>query len=145
MKIYDFEEKHRKELSEIYLESRRRYFTWLDQTQFRWADFSSDTEDEKIWVACKQDKALGFISIWSPENFIHHLYVHPDHTNKGIGGALLQHCVEQVDQPMRLKCMKQNVTALAFYRKKGWVVESEGHNEQADYYLMRWDNVDELP
>ena len=141
MNIYDFREKHRQTLSEIYLESRRRHFTWLDQSKFRLADFSFDTEDEKIWVACEEEKPMGFISIWLPENFIHHLYVHPDHTNKGIGGALLQHCVEQVNQPMRLKCMKQNVEAMAFYKRKGWVIESDGHNELTDYYLMKWDRV----
>jgi GNAT superfamily N-acetyltransferase len=141
MNIRDFEEKHRQALSEIYLESRRRHFTWLDQSRFRLADFSSDTEDEKIWVACNRENPLGFISIWLPEKFIHHLYIDPDHTNKGIGGALLQHCMDQVDHPLRLKCMKQNVAAMAFYIKKGWVIESEGHNEQTDYYLMKWDEV----
>lgn len=141
MKIYNFEEKYRQALSTIYLESRCKSFTWLDQSQFHLDDFSSDTEDEKIWVACFREKPLGFVSVWLPENFIHHLYVHPDHTNKGIGGALLQHCVERVKRPMRLKCMKQNVAATAFYKKKGWIIESDGQNEQADYYLMKWDNV----
>ncbi|WP_455221022.1 GNAT family N-acetyltransferase [Kaarinaea lacus] len=141
MNIQDFEEKYRQALSEIYLESRQRYFTWLDQSKFRHSDFSSDTNDERIWVACLQDKPLGFISVWMPENFIHHLYVHPDHTNKGIGGALLEHCKQQVNKPLWLKCMKQNVAAMAFYKKRGWLIESDGQNEQTDYYLMKWDKV----
>jgi len=141
MNIQDLEKNHLQALSDIYLRSRRKYFTWLDQSQFKLEDFSSDTEDERIWVAWEGTLPLGFISIWLPENFIHHLYVHPDHTNKGIGSALLQHCVEQLNQPMYLKCMKQNIEALAFYLKKGWVIETDGRNEQVDYYLMKWDRA----
>ena len=144
MDICDFEEKYREQLRQIYLESRRRHFTWLDQSRFSDQDFDSDTESERIWVALNKDIPLGFVSVWMPESFVHHLYVHPDHTNQGIGGMLLQDCVQRVNNPLRLKCMKQNLAALAFYRSKGWAIESDGHNEQTDYYLMKWDKANVL-
>jgi len=112
MDICNFEEKYREQLRQIYLESRRRHFTWLDQSRFSDQDFDSDTESERIWV---------------------------------IGGMLLQHCMERVKKPLRLKCMKQNLGAMAFYKNKGWAIESDGHNEQTDYYLMRWGNASKLP
>ena len=62
---------------------------WLDSKQFCLADFDIDVEGEQIWVALCKGKPVGFISIWEPENFIHHLYISPEYTRKGIGARLL--------------------------------------------------------
>ena len=63
-------------LAEIFLQVRRESFTWNDPGSFRLEDFAVETEGEAIYLA--QDAAgniAGFISVWEPENFVHHLFV----------------------------------------------------------------------
>ena len=88
MEITEFDPKHLEPLRQLYLESRAATFTWLDSQAYELSDFDRDTEGEEIWVAMESDEVVGFISIWSPDGFIHHLFVSPDYRNTGAGSRL---------------------------------------------------------
>jgi len=135
LKIREFVETDRPELQHIYLNSRKQTFYWLNTSLFGLTDFDKDTISEEIWLA--DDGILkGFIALWRPDNFIHHLYVHPQFLNKGIGKMLLAKVIEKATKPITLKCMVNNKNALAFYKSQGWRYESEGLNEGGQYYLL---------
>ncbi|MFY0663941.1 MAG: hypothetical protein JXQ97_04905 [Natronospirillum sp.] len=62
MEIKEFAPEFAAALSEIYLESRRSAFSWLDTSGFKLADFARDTDGERIWVCVKAGVVVGFIS-----------------------------------------------------------------------------------
>lgn len=88
--------------------------------------FARRTRDEEIHVAKCGGRIAGFVAVWRPESFIHHLYVDPHYQNRGIGKALLTLCEREYGRPLSLKCESANTRALAFYRRNGWVVEETG-------------------
>ena len=93
--------------------------------------------DLVIFLGENEDGAiLGFISVWEPDHFIHHLFVHPDHQRQGIGQLLLSSLYSWLALPYRLKCVAKNQVALAFYEKNGWVEVGRGVGEEGDYLLL---------
>lgn len=123
----------------IYLASRTVAFTWESPQGYQLGDFDRTTEDELIWVAIVGDRPVGYISWWAPQNFVHHLFVDPHFTRRGIGSALLQSCLAQVDRPVSLKCVQRNASAIAFYVSQGWRIASTGHSPEGAYYRMVFD------
>ncbi|MGF1742419.1 GNAT family N-acetyltransferase [Vibrio profundum] len=137
MEIKEYQDKYHGELSEIYLESRKSTFTWLDTSAFSTSDFNKDTQGERILVAFSGGQMVGFISIWEPENFIHHLYVSTDSHSQGIGSELLK-SVKSTYEDLSLKCMVNNKAAIRFYESKGFARESKERDSQGEYYLMKY-------
>ncbi|MBF4291422.1 GNAT family N-acetyltransferase, partial [Vibrio anguillarum] len=90
MEIIRFQPHHYEATARIYLESRVTTFSFIDTTAYCLTDFAKDTDGEEIWVAVEQGIVVGFISIWSSENFIHHLFVSPQHLKRGVGLKLLK-------------------------------------------------------
>ena len=135
-----FSENDRFALQNIYIESRKHAFNWVDSSTFTQVDFDRDTEGELIWVAIEFDNPIGFISIWEPDNFIHNLFVHPDFVGCGSGTKLLDVCLNEIGKPMTLKCSKPNTNARKFYISRGWQVISEGIDPDGEYELMRYEN-----
>lgn len=107
-------------LRQLYLESRRETFYWDDPELMHIEDFDRDTEDELIFVAESQQKIIGFISLYVPDNFIHCLFVDSSFKGQGAGHLLLEKAKQQLQRPMKLKCLSRNTPALAFYEKEGW-------------------------
>ena len=136
MEVKEFQNNFLSTLSEIYLESRKSTFTWLDASSFSLSDFKKDTEGERILVAVIDFQVVGFISIWEPDNFIHHLYVSTDHHGKGVGTQLLQ-AAKSSYESLSLKCKVENKGAIAFYESKGFVKESKCKDVLDDCYLMK--------
>ena len=124
-------------LKDIYLQTRAENFQWLNETDLKVGDFEGDTEGEKIWVAELHGQVVGFISVWEPDNFIHHLFVLPKFSGKKIGSALLATCLEIIGRPAQLKCVSANSGALRFYRAKGWQTISRGVSSDGEYQLMQ--------
>lgn len=120
-------------LAGLYLQSRIETFHWLDTKAYSLTDFDTDTLDEKIIVSFVDDEPAGFLSVWEPDSFIHHLYVHPRHVGKGIGKSLLNMAASLFDVALKLKCLKQNEHALAFYKSQGWAIRGEGEDENGVY------------
>lgn len=125
------------DLRRIYLESRTDSYVWLDTSGYALKDFDRDTRGERVWVAeAAAARLVGFISVWMPENFIHHLYVVPGMYRKGIGRALLRECLETIGRPARLKCMEKNARAHQFYAALGWQAIDHGDGPDGKYVLM---------
>jgi len=135
MKVEKYHSDFLETLSNIYLESRASTFTWLDTSSFSVLDFKKDTQGELILMAVSNEKIVGFISVWEPDNFIHHLYVSSERHNQGAGSQLLE-AVKSNFGNLSLKCMAANKAALAFYESKGFVRASQGTDSLGDYYLM---------
>ena len=123
-------------LSKLYLASRVQTFYWLDTSAYKAEDFDRDTLGEKVLVAEEEGEIMGFISLWVPDNFIHHLYVDPGCVNQGVGKLLLQAACAGFDLPLKLKCLEKNINACNFYLSQGWRILYKQADAGGDYYLM---------
>lgn len=124
-------------LQGVYLRTRAEKFHWLNSSDLRASDFERDTDGERIWVAEMQGRIVGFVSVWEPDNFIHHLFVLPEYSGQKIGSALLAACLEVIGRPAQLKCVSANLEALQFYLAKGWKTISKGFSADGEYHLMQ--------
>lgn len=123
-------------LRQLFLDERKRTFTEQNISEFRLEDFDKQTQGEYILVALIDDIPVGFISIWMPNNFIHHLYVDTKHQRKNIGTELLKACIKKTVFPITLKCLISNSKAIEFYIKKGFTEKSRGHSSNGTYILF---------
>ncbi|WP_412529450.1 N-acetyltransferase family protein [Burkholderia lata] len=124
-------------LCELFLRSRRETFVWLPAGAFQLADFAAQTEGERLRVAEDEGGRLaGFVSVWEPDQFIHHLHVHRPHHRSGVGRALLRALPGWPATPYRLKCLRANTPALAFYAACGFVEIGAGRAEDGEYLLL---------
>ena len=123
-------------LREIFLEERKRTFTWTDIFEFELEDFDKQTQGEYILTALLEDVPVGFISVWMPNNFIHHLYVNQKHQGKNIGTELLKKAVSKTNFPITLKCLENNTKAVDFYIKKGFTEKQKGYSNNGTYILF---------
>lgn len=135
-RVRPFTESDRASLEAIY-GACRTDAAWLPPAVKQSSDFSRDTEGETILVAAgPNDEPEGFISVWEPEGFIHHLYVRSCSQRKGIGEALLHALQVRMPKPWRLKCVRANVEASLFYQKQGWKEVSSGVSEDGAFALL---------
>jgi GNAT superfamily N-acetyltransferase len=124
----------------IYQIARANAFYWIDPKKFRPKDFSADIKGEFVAVAEEFNRGVvGFIGIWFPEHFIHHLYVLPERHRRGIGRALLNHALAQVGRPARLKCQRRNRNACEFYAHLGWRSGETGYDSIGDWIEFIFD------
>ncbi len=123
-------------LAKIYFACRRDDFPWADPVGDTLADFTAQIRGEAVYVAEVQGELAGFVSVWEPDSFVHHLYVAAAHRKRGIGSALLAALESSLPRPYRLKCAEANTTALAFYAKQGWREVGPGHGEEGPYLLL---------
>ena len=124
-------------LARIFVESRLETFYWQNPARFRLEDFEKETAGETVFVAEDgSGKILGFISVWEPERFVHHLYIAPDQQRRGIGKRLLESLSSWLSLPYRLKCKVRNEAACAFYRKNDWVETGRGTDEHGEYLVL---------
>lgn len=135
--IKEFEEQNREALRKLYLEVRKTNFVWLSKEARATASFDADTEGELLLVAWLKGRIVGFISIWLPDNFIHHLYVDNAYQRKGIGKQLLDKTIPIIGLPATLKCMKANPAALRFYTRNGWTAREEGITDEGAFVLFQ--------
>ncbi len=136
MEIRSMTEADVPELARIYLTSRQATFTWMAQADFKRTDFQHDTIDEEVLVATIDHCILGFVSTYQPDNFIHLLFVDPQFFGRGIGTELLTAALAHTGRPARLKCLSANYHAREFYRRNGWLTESENTTPPAYLNLV---------
>lgn len=133
-RVRPFEEKDRPALEAIYRECRSEA-TWLPSA--RESNFSRDTDGEALLVAVgSNDEPEGFVSVWEPDAFIHHLYVRSRSRKRGIAKQLLSSLGTRLSKPWRLKCVRANDVALAFYLDHGWLEVSAGVGEDGPYAVL---------
>ncbi|QXB31649.1 GNAT family N-acetyltransferase [Aeromonas sp. FDAARGOS 1405] len=118
--IRRMEERDITPLAKLFLQGRRQTFHWVDPSLFHLDDFIEQTQGEEIWVAERGGTVCGFIAVWQPEHFVHHLYVASDWHGQGIGRALLEHGLADSPCKASLKVATRNTAAVAFYHRLGW-------------------------
>lgn len=123
-------------LRQLYLTVRQATFTWMETTHYAPEDFDKATAGELILVARVKDTVAGFISMWLPDHFIHHLYVDTLYQRKKIGAALLDAAIQYMHYPVRLKCLVKNHNALRFYTSKGFAEREKGDSPEGAYVLL---------
>lgn len=126
-------------LAELFLQVRVRHFYWVEREKFKIEDFAAETEGEDVYVAHEDGVVLGFISVWAPESFVHHLFVRTDCQRRGVGKALLEHAMKLYPFPLRLKCPEPNEQALGFYLKIGWKAVGNGVSDHGRYLLLQFE------
>lgn len=136
LRIIAFRNSDLESLREIFLEERKRTFTWNAISEFKLEDFDKQTQGEYILTAFWNDVPVGFISIWMPNNFIHHLYVDHKHQGKNIGTELLKAAISKTNFPLTLKCLENNTKAVDFYLEKGFIEKEKGHSSNGTYILF---------
>ncbi len=110
---------------------------WLPESSRAATDFAAASEGEDVWVAYRESLGIcGFISVWRPQSFIHHLYVDPRYHRQGIGTALLRSLADWLPGPWTLKCAAANTSAIAFYTAQGWRRIDTGISENGKYFLL---------
>lgn len=64
---------------------------WLPPEERSSADFTKVSGGETVVVCYSpEDDILGFVSVYEPESFIHHLYVSRNCQGQGVGTVLLR-------------------------------------------------------
>ena len=136
IQIFEKNKDHIPDLQRIFLEVRRKTFYWLeDVADYKLSDFDKETEGEFVLVAVLNDKVVGFISLWLPDNFIHHLYIDEKYQHQNIGSILLDEAIKVMDSPIKLKCLVKNENAIKFYEKKGFAAIEKGVSNHGEYIL----------
>ena len=129
-------EHDRPALRELFLQARKATFPWVPSENFQLADYDGQTRGERVLVAQTDDGGLaGFIALWEPDRFVHHLYLASAHQRQGIGRALLQ-ALGWPEQPLQLKCLRRNEAALAFYSRLGFAGIGQGQGADGEYVLL---------
>ncbi|KQB39589.1 GNAT family N-acetyltransferase [Flavobacterium aquidurense] len=136
MKIVTIKKNHYEALRKLFLKERQNTFSWLDTSKYKLDDFEKHTKGELVLTALDQEIPIGFISIWMPNKFIHHLYLDQKYQNKGIGTQLLKAAIQETGLPITLKCLEDNVKAVEFYEKKGFIAIERGPSENGEYILF---------
>ncbi|MGQ8631016.1 GNAT family N-acetyltransferase [Agrobacterium sp. DKPNP3] len=124
------------DLRNLFLRSRRAAFFWEVPSTFVLEDFDTETNGEAITISADNDRLTGFISVWQPSNFIHHLHVDPRYVGRGIGRSLLSSLPGWKSVRYQLKCVSANRGALAFYLANGFVEVGQGKAGNHEYRLL---------
>lgn len=81
---------------------------------------------------------MGFASVGPQDNFLHNLFVDPQHQRQGVGSLLLEQVQRTFTSTGALKCLVRNEQAAAFYQHHGWHIEATGDSPEGEYYLMHY-------
>jgi len=118
---------------QVYLDSRAGEYCFHDSDPSI-SEFRTQINSEVLHLAVQDDGIVGFVAIFLPENFIHHLYVLPDCQGLGVARQLLAECQSLYGLPLSLKCLVANQKACDFYEKLYWKVQYRGEGRDGDYY-----------
>lgn len=127
-------------LREIFLKVRTAAFAWDKTETYKLEDFDKQTIDEEVLLIEEEGEILGFVSIYVPDSFIHHLFVDTTKSRKGIGSQLIAEALNRIELPATLKCVTENEKALAFYAKEGWVKTIQEKDDGISYWVMKYTN-----
>jgi GNAT superfamily N-acetyltransferase len=119
---------------------------WLPEHARAAVDFAQSSVGELVYVAAASNgEVAGFIFVQPSESFVHHLYVHHEARGKGVGRQLLLSLQLWLAAPWRLKCVRANQRALAFYISLGWCEVATGESEHGPYAVLVWQPSPILP
>ncbi len=133
------------ELERIYRETRLARFDWMRPERIEASTLARDAEGEAVYVAREAGRVSGFVSVWAPDRFVHHLYVDAARQRLGVGAALLEFAARRHPGALRLKCVERNQAARDFYLRGGWRVIDRGQSDDGDYLLMEKSGTPDRP
>ena len=107
--------------------------------------FEEATEGEQLYAAFLGERLAGLASIWEQDAFVHFLFVDKGARHKGVASALIQLLSSAYDQPLTLKCLLENESAMAFYRATGWKEIEKGDSDDGPYALLEYPHQPEKP
>jgi len=139
MEIAAYSPQYLPALRALYMVTRTSTFTWLDSSGYQLKDFDEHITDDTIYIAIADGKVQGFLGVYEPDNFIHHLFIADDAQGMGVGSKLLTMLTELNGRPQILKCMVENEKAIQFYFSKGFVEVGKGTGPVGDYLVLRND------
>jgi GNAT superfamily N-acetyltransferase len=90
-------------------EGARNFFTNIAPDRYRFQ------------VAEVDSQVVGLAAIEDGDDFLHHLYIHPDHHRRGIGTTLLAWAISERPEGLQLWCFQENAIARRFYEGHGFV------------------------
>ena len=96
------------------------HFFYEDQEYF----LNHVLEENKVFVVDREDRPVAFMAM--REDFIDHLYVHPDYQKQGVGKLLLNYARQLSPDHIWLYTLQINRNARAFYEKNGFTAEKFG-------------------
>ena len=112
---------------------------WLAADARARTDFADVSQGESVYVSYAPDGRLkGFVSVYESDSFVHHLYVAPEFARRGVGTALFAFLHARLPFPWRLKCVRANAAALAFYASLGWREVGSGDSEQGACAVLQF-------
>lgn len=112
--------------------------TWLDSSDWKLEDFDRAVIGEKVIVAERDGKILGFASIELHENFLHNLFIDPEYQGQGVGSHLIGVVEQNFTRTGALKCLVKNEKSIAFYLNRGWEIIASGESPKGEYYLFHF-------
>jgi putative acetyltransferase len=96
------------------------HFFYEDQDYFR----DHVLREDNVFVVENNGRPVAFMAM--REDFIDHLYVHPEYQNHGIGKSLLDFARQRSTEHVWLYTLQININARAFYEKNGFAAEKFG-------------------
>ena len=115
---------------------------WLPEHARLATDFGAVSEGEVVDVAATNSGGvLGFNSVQPDASFVHHLFVREYAQRQGIGRLLLTSLEPWRPAPWRLKCVRANQPALAFYAALGWHEVASGESGHGPYVALEWSGL----
>lgn len=124
-------------LEQLFRLTRQHTFVLRRPEEFKIGDYVKSTNEDEVWVADENAFIIGFVSIYVSDNFIHNLFVHPEHQRMGVGSKLLQIAEQNLGRPMTLKAAMDNPKSFSFYEKYGWHKVFIHQNIDEPYILYR--------
>lgn len=95
--------------------------------------------EDTVWVAEVQGVVVGYVAF--RDDWIDHLYVHPDRQGQGIGPVLLAKALED-GRAKQLWTFQQNARARRFYEARGFraveFTDGEGNEERMPDVRYLW-------
>lgn len=102
---------------------------------------NSVLRQQDVLLAEVGSRAVGFVAM-AHGDFLEHLYVHPDHQRRGIGGSLLERAKQRMPDGFRLWVFQQNIAARRFYERHGLHVieltDGAANEERTPDALYQW-------
>ena len=123
------------QLEVLFQVCRQLTFVSRHPDEFQIGDYQKSTAEDEVWVAEEHGSIVGFVSTYPTDNFIHNLFVHPEHQAKHIGIQLLHIAEANLGRPMTLKIAMDNLKPCGFYGKYGWYKASQ-HDDASEPYLL---------
>jgi ribosomal protein S18 acetylase RimI-like enzyme len=127
----------------LWQDSQRAAYTWFREEQRHPFDEALAFFRESIcarcemWVATDSKRILAMLALEG--SYIDHLYVGPEHWERGVGSALLDHAKRRCPDGLTLVTLQRNERARRFYEARGFVATRFGvspppENEPDVYY-----------